>query len=147
MHDRQQQESFDDLFAASYGRVMKDGAYNPQFIGRFYERFLASSADVAARFAGTDMSRQKTMLHDSLQSLIDFNQRRTLSPAMSRLARVHSRAGQDIPPRLYEDWMASLLATVAEFDPQYSDAVELAWRLTLAPGIVYLAFGYDHALP
>jgi hypothetical protein len=25
--------------------------------------------------------------------------------------------------------------------------VELAWRLTLAPGIVYLAFGYDHALP
>jgi hypothetical protein len=135
--------NFDQIFESSYGRVMQRGAYNPEFIDGFYRRFLASE-DVARRFARTDMARQKTMLHDSLQTLVQFSRSRRLTPQLARLARVHSRGEQDIPPGLYERWLDSLMETVAEFDPQFDQTVELCWRLTLAPGISYLQFGYEH---
>ena len=90
------------------------------------------------------MSHQKTMLHDSLRALVDFNQRRKLSPQMTTLARVHGPQAADIPPTLYVLWLNALLDTVREWDPKFDAQVELAWRLTLAPGITYLQFCYDH---
>lgn len=138
------EHNFDQLFESSYGRIMQRGAYNPAFIERFYARFIDSSEEVARRFARTDMARQKTMLHDSLQVLTQFSRRRRLTPELARLGRIHSRGEQDIPPSLYESWLDSLMGTVAEFDPQYDRDVELAWRLTLAPGISYLQFCYEH---
>ncbi|EED36499.1 Globin, putative [Luminiphilus syltensis NOR5-1B] len=137
------QQSFDEIFSASYERVLGAGAYNEPLIAGFYDRFLASSTEIADRFRNTDMSRQMTMLHDSLQTLVDFNRQRRLSPQMSRLATVHARKGHDIRPELYGLWLDALLATVAETDPDWSDDVELAWRLTLAPGIAYLQYGYE----
>lgn len=136
--------TFDEVFAASYARIMSDGAYNPEFIAHFYELFLASSSDIAARFANTNMSRQKTMLHDSLSTLVDFNAHHKLTPQMQRLALVHGPGAANIPPALYELWLNSLLATVGQFDNQFDATVELAWRLTLAPGISYLQFTYEH---
>jgi len=138
------EHNFDQLFEASYGRVVQDGAYNPEFIGRFYDLFFASSEQVERRFARTDMSRQKTMLHDSLHTMVQFSRTRRLTDALARLARIHSRGEQDIPPALYDRWLDSLMQTVREFDPQFDQNTELAWRLTLAPGISYLRFGYEH---
>lgn len=135
--------NFDETFDASFRRVLGEGAYHPGFTARFYEHFLSASDEVAGRFSGTDMSRQKTMLHDSLLSLVDFNRSRRLTEQMARLSRVHSRSGQDIPAHLYTLWLDALLATVREFDPEFSDTVDVAWRLSLAPGIAYLQFGYD----
>ena len=137
------EQNFDALFEASYARVMQQGAYRPEFIGRFYELFLDSSEEVARRFARTDMSRQKTMLHDSLQTLVQFSRQRLLTDELARLARVHSRGEQDIPPTLYNRWLDSLLRTVQEFDTQFNQDIEIAWRLTLAPGISYLQFCYE----
>lgn len=133
-------DSFDDLFSASFRRVLGDGAYNPALIGDFYSHFLASSEDVAARFANTDMSRQKTMMHDSLLMLVDFNRRRAVTPQMSHLAAVHGREGQDIPRALYDLWLDSLMSAVREHDSGFNSDVELAWRMTLAPGIAYMKF-------
>jgi len=137
-------QDYDEVFAASFARVMGDGAYNPAFIGRFYEVFLASSPRIAGRFASTNMSRQKTMLHDSFTTLVNFNQQRRITPQMRHLGAVHGPGASDVPPELYTLWLDSLLATVAEMDPAYSDEVELAWRLTLAPGIAYLQHAYAH---
>lgn len=137
-------DAFDKVFEESYRRVMGDGAYNPDFIARFYEGFLASSDEIAKRFAATNMSRQKTMLHDSLSTLVDFSGHKRLSPQMRRLAGVHGPHAADIPPLLYSLWLDSLMETVSLFDPRYSKDVELAWRLTLAPGISYLQFSYEH---
>jgi hemoglobin-like flavoprotein len=139
-------DSFDDVFDASFRRVLGEGAYNPAFTDSFYRHFLGSSDEVAARFANTDMGQQKTMLHDSLLLLVEFNRSRRLSQQMSRLAEVHSQRGQDIPAPLYELWLDALIATVRERDSEFDEQVELAWRLTLAPGIAYLTFGYDHPL-
>ncbi len=136
--------TYDETFAASFARILGDGAYNADFIGRFYELFFATSDDIKQRFAHTDMSHQKTMLHDSLRALVDFNQHRKLSPQMTTLARVHGPQAADIPPTLYVLWLNALLDTVREWDPKFDAQVELAWRLTLAPGITYLKFCNDH---
>ncbi len=138
------EQPFDEVFAASFGRIMGNGAYNPEFIGRFYTRFLDSSPEIAKRFANTDMSRQKTMLHDSLGTLVDFSSHKRITRQMQRLAVVHGPGAADVHPDLYARWVESLLATVREFDPEYSPDVDLAWRLTLAPGISYLQFSYHH---
>lgn len=135
---------FDEVFRASFARVMGEGAYNPQFTSRFYELFLASSPLIARLFADTNMSRQKTMLHDSLGTLVDFSAHRTITPQMRHLAAIHGPGAHDVPPESYELWLDSLLQTVAEMDPQYSPDVALAWRLSLAPGISYLQWAFAH---
>jgi hypothetical protein len=136
-------ENFDDIFQRSFARVMGEGAYNPAFTGRFYEIFLRKSPDIAARFANTDMSAQKTMLHDSLHTLIDFYHNKSPTPALRRLAAAHGRARHDIPAGLYQAWLDALVATVAEFDAEFSGDTELAWRLVMTPGICYMTFNYD----
>ena len=138
-------QQFDTVFQESYARVMGEGAYNPQFIEHFYEVFLDSSPEIAIRFARTDMSRQKTMLHDSFTTLVNFNRQRRITPQMRHLGAVHGPGASDVPPELYALWLDSLLATVAETDPDFTNEVELAWRLTLAPGIAYLQHAYVHA--
>ncbi len=137
-------DPYDKVFAESYIRILGQGAYNPKFVERFYDLFLASSSEIAERFANTDMSRQKTMLHDSFTSLLDFARHKQASPQMEVLARVHGPKAHNIPPKLYELWLDSLLQTVAELDPGFNREVELAWRLTLAPGITYLQYAYTH---
>lgn len=51
----------------------------------------------------------------------------------------------DIHPELYDLWLECLIETVAEFDDGFRDEVELAWRLVLSPGIVYMKFKYTHS--
>jgi len=135
--------NYGDVFDASFHRILGDGAFNPAFTTRFYEIFLGRDPDIADRFANTDMSAQKTMLHDSLFTLVDFYRNRTLTPQLRRLAAVHSRAQHDIPADLYDRWINALAAAVAEFDPDYDEDVGLAWRLVLAPGITYMRYSYD----
>jgi len=137
-------QAYDEIFAASFERIMGQGAYNPDFVDSFYTRFLASSPAIGERFEKTDMSRQKTMLHDSFTTLVDFNTHRRLTAQMQRLGSVHGPNASDVPPELYTFWLDSLVATVRDYDPQYGDDVELAWRLTLAPGIAYLQHAYRH---
>lgn len=137
-------DGYDAVFSASYRRIMGDGAYNPEFIAAFYVAFLESSDEIAKRFSATDMSRQKTMLHDSLNTLVDFSGHKRLSPQMQRLAAVHGPGAADIAPELYDLWLKTLMETVSAFDERYDKSVDLAWRLTLAPGIDYLKFTYAH---
>jgi hemoglobin-like flavoprotein len=138
---------YDQIFEQSFARALGEGAYHPYFTGRFYEHFLASSPEIAARFASTDMSAQKTMLHDSLHILLTFNRTRVITSRLRELAEIHSERGRAIPAAFYAQWLDSLLQTVSEFDPQFDTAVALAWRLALAPGIALMQFGYDQPLP
>ncbi len=134
--------NYDDVFDASFERILGMGAYNPGFISDFYADFLAASPFVRERFAHTDMSAQRTMLHDSLLMLLEFNRTRSPGTHLRRLAEVHSRRGQDIPPEFYDLWLESLVKAVAMHDPEFSPDVELAWRLALAPGITFMGFCY-----
>lgn len=137
-------DNLDQAFSDSYARVMGQGAYNRDFIARFYDLFLASSPQIARHFAATDMSRQRTMLHDSFNTLINFNRHRRLTAQLAHLGAVHGPGASNIAPVLYDLWLDSLMRTVAEFDPAWEHRVELAWRLALAPGIAYLKFAHGN---
>ncbi len=90
------------------------------------------------------MSAQRIMLHDSLHQLVEFYTSRRVSEYMQHIAQVHSRGGHDVPAELYEVWLSSLMQALAEYDEEFDDDVELAWRPVLAPGITYMRFMHKH---
>ena len=105
------------------------------FFGAFYERYLASSDEVAAFFAGMDMQRQARMLRASLYLIMGASSNEPVAlKHLNYLAERH----RHIPPRLYELWLDSLIGTVTDYDPQFGAKVEAAWREMLRPGISYL---------
>ena len=59
--------------------------------------------------------------------------------AMKGLARTHENI--DIGPAMYDAWMERMLQTARAHDPRFSDAVERAWRETLARAIAYMRAG------
>jgi len=134
--------NYEEIFTDSFGRILGKGAYNPAFIKCFYERFFEQSPAVAEKFAQTDMSAQRTMLHDSLLTMAEFGRTKVPGPRLQQLAEIHSRRQQDISPALYDLWLDSLVTAVSQYDPEFNDDVALAWRIALAPGICFMRFSY-----
>ncbi len=131
------------FFRESYDRIFANEALRDEFFEAFYEAFALRSDEIAAKFAHTDMQRQKEMLFRSLQHMVDFSVQRQASESLRRTAERHSAAQIDIEPGLYDIWLDCLIESVQLFDPRFSDEIELAWRVVLAPGIVYMKFRYD----
>lgn len=131
-------------FEASYARLFgesvgADASADP-FFEAFYRRFL-DDPEIAELFRDTDMRRQAAMLRKSFFHLAGFYVTTSPSGELERMARVHHRLG--IGSELYDAWLESLVATAAEFDPEWEELTELAWRLALAPGITYMKL-YEH---
>ena len=131
------------FFCESYDRIMATDAERDEFLDAFYDSFTSRSGDIAAKFAHTDMNRQKQMLHQSLQHMLDFSVQRRASEELRRTAERHSASQVDINPDLYDLWLDSLVESASLFDPNFTEEVELAWRVVLAPGIAYMKFKYD----
>ena len=113
------------------------------FLDVFYERFMGSSKDVAAKFAATDFARQKKALAMSLRMMVMAGQDNAAAePYLSFLAERHSRQYLDIRPAMYGLWLESLLATIREVDEQYDESVEAAWRAVMEPGMQYMIERY-----
>lgn len=131
-----------EVFRASLKRCLA----NPDFLRHFYHSLLASSDEVRAKFARTDFERQTQVLADSLYLIAVAAQGEGSGPAwqeMERLARFHSRGQLDIRPGLYDLWLHCLIGSARGHDPQFSPALEEAWRETLRVGIEYLRAGYE----
>jgi hemoglobin-like flavoprotein len=118
---------------------------DPDFMDRFYERFLRSSPKVREKFLGTDFIRQKRMLRASLHLLLvaahDNGKRPT--PYLDDVAGRHGASQMAIGAELYDLWLDSLLATVREVDPAWSAEVEQAWESVMTVGIAYLVSRYN----
>ncbi|WP_150910753.1 globin [Marinobacter halotolerans] len=136
--------SFDDIFDESFDRVLSASVNGTDFFEAFYQRFLRASPEIQMLFRDTDMARQRSMLKKSFYSLVAFYASGTVDDVLRRVAHCHSAEALNIKPHLYDLWMECLIDTVRVFDPEYTDNVELAWRLILSPGITYMKFGYDH---
>ena len=131
------------FFRESYDRAVESEPQRDEFLEAFYESFMSKSHEIAAKFARTDMRRQKEMLHRSLRHMVDFSVERRASEELRRIAERHSASQIDIHPGLYDTWLTSLIETAQLFDPKFTEETELAWRVVLAPGIVYMKFKYD----
>jgi hemoglobin-like flavoprotein len=134
-------ESLLESFETSLQRCLADD----QFLDRFYERFLASSDEVRRKFAGTDFKRQKRALRASFHLILlaasDTEENR--DAYLKEVAVRHSRKGLDIGSGLYDVWLDTLLAVVAERDPEYRAEVSIAWERVMGIGIEYLLRSYN----
>lgn len=112
----------------------------PDFLDRFYDKFLASSPKVAEKFANTNFVRQKRALRASLHLLLIAAEDESRGPEryLGDLAASHNKAHMDITAELYDLWLDSLLATVKECDPEFDSGVENAWERVMMVGIHYM---------
>jgi hemoglobin-like flavoprotein len=133
------------LFAQSYIRALQFTDENKKFLDRFYEIFFSKSPAIAQLFKDTDMGTQKTMLQDSILYMKDFCISKTANEHMRRIAKVHSKSGKNIPEELYDVWLDSLIEAAREYDSEFTEETERAWRIALAPGINYMKQMYDRS--
>jgi len=130
-----------DTFLESFGRCRATAG----FLDAFYKRFVASSDEIRAKFAKTDMMRQVQMLEDTLFVVANAVQGEEGSPARSDLPRIaerHSRRDLDIGPELYDLFLECLVVTVRTHDPKFTPEVEAAWREVMGFSIDYMRKRY-----
>ena len=135
--------NFEEIFDSSYGRALNGEVNGKSFFESFYDRFLSIDEGIASRFANTDMARQQKMLKKSFYRLFAFYASSQADDYISQIAESHNRKHMDIRPEFYDIWLDCLIYTVRQFDAEFSEDVELAWRLVMTPGITYMKFKYD----
>lgn len=115
----------------------------PDFFASFYTRFFEVRPEVRELFARTEFERQHKLLRHAIGLLLSFPEEPAGEPTiLSRLAERHSRRDLDIDPSLYPPFLESLLDTLKRCDPEFTPAVEHAWRTTLAKGFAYMQSRY-----
>ena len=135
--------SFEEIFDDSYKRVLSTQKNGSGFFESFYVRFLSDNEEIAKRFANTDMNLQQSMLKKSFYSLFAFYASGQTDDSIRNIGEKHNHKHLDIRPEFYDRWLACLIGTVGQYDDEFSEDVELAWRLVMAPGITYMKFKYD----
>ena len=126
--------SSQDLLNASLRRCLD----NSQFFPIFYEYFQQSSPEVADLFAKTDMNRLNNMMQSSLYRIIAASESNWESDQdLVEIAESHKN--MNIKSEFYKYWELSLLATVAECDPEYNEQTRKAWKDILSRGISFMA--------
>ncbi len=131
-------QNYEKTFQDSYRRAVGTGSYNQAFITRFHDLLIERSGAIASMFRQIDISAQRTMLHDSLNLLVDFFHDRRVTPQIEQIALLYSRVQKKVAQDLYATLVDALVDTVKEFDPEFNEEVGMAWRLVLAPGITFL---------
>lgn len=116
---------------------------SPDFLRRFYERFIGASEEVAEKFANTDLDRQAQMLQDSLrlvlQAAVGVEAGRD---HLAHIAELHSRRKLGIGPHLYQFWLDSLVAVAGDTDPDWDETLDDIWRAALQPCIDRMIRGH-----
>ncbi|REK22189.1 MAG: globin [Planctomycetota bacterium] len=128
-----------EIFTASLARCVTSDA----FVATFYRRFLASSDEVRAKFQHTDFAVQHRMLLRSLELIAAATAGDVEGLAeLNARAESHDRHHLNIKRPLYELWLDALLETAREFDPEWDDSIEVAWRSVLGHAIDYMVRRY-----
>jgi hypothetical protein len=119
-----------DRFHESLERVKQD----PAFFDRFYQRFLASSDEVAAMFVGVDLDRIKAKIRQSLLfTMLASDGNASARERLVGLGALHARRG--VLRHHYDLWLDALLSVVEEKDPKFDLPIEQSWRAVLSVGI------------
>lgn len=119
-----------DLVMQSYGRCCRSTG----FFDTFYRIFLASSPDVRAKFANTNMQAQQLLLRQGIMNVVLYA-RGMPDTKLRALGCSHSRKAMDIRPELYTLWTDSLLKTIREHDAEADTDTLNAWLTVINQGI------------
>lgn len=133
------------LVLAAFEASLKRCEARPDFLDVFYEKFLASSPEVAEKFAGTDFARQKEALRASFHHLllVARDPKQGPDPYLEEVAVRHGAGGLAIGAHMYDLWLDSLLDTVRACDSECLPEVEAAWEEVMMVGIHYLCAKYE----
>jgi hemoglobin-like flavoprotein len=137
----------DEKVVAAFDESLRRCDTNPNFLDIFYEKFLASSPKVQAKFANTDFSRQKRFLRASFYLILLASEDEKHGPEryLKYLAARHSASDLNVGAHLYDLWLDSLLQAVRECDPDYRPEVEEAWEEMMGIGIRYMLEHFHHS--
>lgn len=61
---------------------------------------------------------------------------------LNERATTHDRHHLNIEPRFYDIWLETIIATAREFDDQWTDAIEAAWRRILGHVVQHMIRKY-----
>lgn len=107
--------------------------HQPEFMSRFYRHFIESSPEIRDLFQQTDMKKQFEMMSKSLMTMIAASEANWLNDQeLTTLAQKHKNL--KIKPEHYELWENSLLESIKECDPEYSEVVRNAWKFIIKRG-------------
>jgi hemoglobin-like flavoprotein len=134
---------YEEIFNESYWRTLDRVKSGVGFFDAFYQCFIETNPDIKEKFKHTNMENQKLMLKNSLVHMSSFYVEKIADEYMENISKVHSKVQKDIPAYMYDLWLDCLIETVKDYDPDFNQDVELAWRLVMASGIVYMRFNYD----
>ena len=134
---------YEKLFTESYDRVLAETKDGKSFFENFYERFIASSDEVAKKFENVEMKKQLEVIEVSLHHMLNCYKEHGINKEMVRIAVHHDKAHLDIRPELYDLWLECLIKSVKKYDDEFDKYIELAWRIVLSNGITYMKFRYD----
>lgn len=125
---------FNKVFNDSYEFVLE---HEYVFYERFYENFLNTSPRVKEAFQHTNIDRQKRMLHGSIVHMINFSVTKVASQNLIKVAESH-KFTHSIDDDLYQYFLNAFITTLKQTYPQFNNECEVAWRITLAPGIEFM---------
>ena len=113
------------------------------FFEDFYRAFFIRCPQAKAMFAHTDFERQHNLLKHAFGLLLIFpNQPEGEPTILARVAERHSRRELGVDPSMYQPFLDALIDTVRDCDPQFTPAVESAWRRTVEQGVAYMQAKY-----
>lgn len=124
-----------ETFYRSFDRCLA----RPDFLESFYRRFIASSPEIARRFTHTDLARQARHLRASLHLVpVLGSQIAEADVHLHRIAERHAGDPVDAHPDHYALWLDTLVETVRDTDPDWTESVGHAWRAVMRPGIDFM---------
>ena len=125
---------FSEHFNDSYERVTRD---SDKFYDEFYKIFFSSSEEIPILFKNVKMPEQKLMLKESLIFVISFFVSKKADNYLCDIAILHHDKLK-IQSHYYELWINSMIEAVKKTDGKFDSQTEMAWRITLAPGIEFM---------
>jgi hemoglobin-like flavoprotein len=113
------------------------------FLERFYALFVASTPEVAEKFAHTDFRQQRRAVKLSLYMMMSAALGHAEGDVhLTRIGQRHGRTALAIRPELYDLWLECLIQAAREHDRKFSDETERAWRAVMERGIAVMKSAY-----
>ena len=128
-----------ELVTQSFGRCIVRG----DLFSKFYDIFLASSPEIAPRFANTDFDKQKLLLRQGINyALMRAKGSQAAENSLARIRESHSKKNLDVEPRMYPLWKSAFLQAIEQADEEITPEVKAAWDEVLQETVDFVAGGY-----
>lgn len=114
-----------------------------RFIPSFYDCFLSTSEEIRDKFKHTHFEQQHQMLHQSLKLAASAatDEPESLQELRAR-AETHDRYHHNIEPKLYAIWLNCVIDTARDFDKEWDESIEAAWKAILGHVIAHMSRHY-----